>query len=475
MVPLRGFMPDADQTVLGVLSDCENLIPTLKGYAGRNSLVTPLNVPALAAACTGAATVTKLTGARRIFAGTATAIYELVGGAWDDVSKSGGYTAGDWSIAQFGDSTLAATSGHVIQRSTTGDFADISGAPQAEIIFSVNNFVMALNTNTSADQWHCCAAYDDTDWTESTTTLSASGRLVSAPGTLTAGGRLGEYAVAYKGRAIYLGQFVGAPDVWQWQLVRGGNAGCVGKRAWTDVDGVHFLVGEDNFWLFDGSTPVPLADGILKKWFSNNSSKSYKYLTTCVYDKATSLVWVFYPSTNASSLDSALVYHVQTKQWGRASINIESSMVYVTPSITIDGLDSYAATIDELPAIPFDSPFWNAASRSLAVFNASHQLQIFSGQSVSSSFTTGDVGDDYLYSLLQRIKLRFATKPTTAEATLYEKENSGDDWTETETVTMENSTFDVLQSSRWHKAKISFTGPVEITAMNAETVQDGSE
>ena len=478
MITFAGFAPDADPTAPGIITDCENLVHTLRGYAGVNSLATPDSIPALAAACQGAAVVTKLDGSRRILAGTAAAIYELSSGSWTDRSKALGYSGGaesQWSIAQFGDSTLMANGSNLIQRSTTGAFADVTGSPVADIIFTVGAFVMALNVDSNADGWHCCAAYDETDWTESVTTQSASGRLVSAPGEIISGGSLGEYAIAYKQRSIFLGQYVGGSTIWDWTQVRGGNAGCVGKRAWCNVNGIHFVVGEDNFWLFDGVTPVPLADGVLRDWFASEWSATYKYKTVCAFDKTTNLVWIFYASTNATSLDSALVYHVQAKKWGRAIVNTETALEYVSAGITIDGLSGISATIDGLVDIPFDSPYWLAGGRALAVFNPSHQLQSFTAPSAWSSFTTGEYGDDYYYSLLSGVKLRFTQSPTAGVLQIYEKDNSGDTFVERESVDLTNGKFDVLRSARWHKAKISFTGNVEVTGMDAKYMQDGEQ
>lgn len=474
MIPVAGFAPDADPTTPGVLSDCTNLIPNLIGMQGGPSAVTPTGVPALAAACQGAAVVTKLDGTRRLIAGAKAAIYELSAGSWVDRSKGGGYTGGDeslWSIAQFGDATLMANRTDTIQRSTSGAFADIATAPKAEIVFSVGSFVMAMNVNDGAekaDGWHCCAAYDDTDWTASVTTQSAKGRLVATPGGITAGGRLGEYAVAYKTRSMYMGQYVGPPSVWDWVLVPGGNAGCVGKNAWCDIGGVHFFVGDDNFWLFDGTRPVPIADGILRTWFAANCSQSYKYKIICQFDKVTNTVWVFYPSPNASTLDSALVYHVQSKKWGRADRSIQASLEYVSATATIDGLTAYSATIDGLPSTPFSSQFWLAGGRSMSVINASNQLQSLTGDSTSSEMVTGDVGDDDAVLLLQQIRLRFAVAPTSATAQTWHKMQSGGTFVLGPSGAMNDGKFDCLKSARWHRAQIGFTGPVTVTGMNAK-------
>jgi len=475
MTPIIGFAPDAEQTVPGLLSDCVNLIPAQVGMQGGPSPVTPAGVPVLPAECQGAAVVSRLDDTRRIIAGTQTKIYELVAGVWTDRTRTvgGDYTGGaesQWSITQFGDATLMANRANVIQRSTTGAFADVATAPRAEVIFSVGAFVMALNTNDGAekvDGWHCCAAFDDTSWTPSLTTQAASGRLVATAGPLRAGARLGEYAVAYKNRSIYLGQYVGAPVVWDWVQVPGGEAGCVGKNALCDLGGVHFFVGDDNFWLFDGTRPVPIGDGVLREWFLANSNPAFKYKTIATFDRPRNLVWVFYCSANSEDLDAALVYHVQSKKWGRANQTITAALTYVTPSATIDGLTAFGSSIDTLPDVGFDSQYWLSGGRSLSVFNLSNQLQSLTGESVSSSLTTGEVGSDDAVSLLQQIRLRYAQAPDSATVQTFSTMNSGTPYSAGPSGAINDGKFDVLKSARWHKARVDFTGPVRVTHMNA--------
>lgn len=483
MVKLLGFLPDADPTTPGVITSCTNFIPYEQGMRGAPSAVTPSATPALAAACQGAAIITKLDDTRRILAGTQTKLYELSGGSWADVSGSV-YTGGTdsrWQFAQFGNSTLAANLTDNIQRSTGAGFTTVATAPKAKILFTVGSFVMAMNTvdgtyGTSPNRWWCSATYDETSWAPSITTLSATGLLVSTPGQITAGGRLGEYAIAYKDKAIYIGQFVGAPSVWDWVQVPGGEAGCVGLDAWCDIGGAHFFIGNDNIWLFDGSRPVPLGVGEVRQWFYSESNPGYRYKTQCIFDRQNNVVWVFYPSKSSTVNDSALVYHLQTKQWGAATFTIESVLNYISAGVTIDGLTSTSATIDGLSSYSFDSQFWLTGGRSLSVINTSHQIQSLTGISTSSSFTTGDVGDDDTVSLLTKIRLRFAPnyKPTTANVQTFSKMTEGDSLTSVATGTLNDGKFDVLQSARFHRAQFSFTGDNRVLGMDAVLKPQGT-
>ncbi len=480
MIPLLGFSPDVEAPTPGMLTDCSQFIPYLTGMEAAPSAQTPVGVPALADPCQGAAVVTLLDSTRRVIAGTQDALYELAAGAWSDVTGSAyaGGTDSRWSFTQFGNTTVAANRADPIQFSNSGAFADISGAPSAEIVFSVGAFVMALNVNDGAEKpngWHCCAAFDVSDWTESVTTQSASGRLVSTPGELTAGLRLGEYAVAYKTSSIYLGQYVGAPVVWDWLLVPGGEAGCVGKEALCDVDGAHFFVGTDNFWLFDGTRPVPVGDGQVRQWFFDNADPGNLFKTKCVYDRQQNRVWVFYPSAGSSVCDSALVYHLKNKLWGRADIKIQAVLNYVAPGFTFDTWDDAGATFDSLPDISFDSQYWLSGGRALSAFNTSNQLQSFNGVAGASSFTTGDAGDDDVVTLLKQVRLRFAAgfKPATATLATFHKMSSGDDFMPGPSSAINDGKFDVLKAARWHRAVVSMTGDVRVTGIKPMFVQSG--
>lgn len=474
MTPILGFAPDADQATPGLLADCSDLVPYTNGMKSAATPLSPSGTPPLPAACQGAVVASRLDNTRRIIAGTQTKIYDLSGGVWTDVSRATPYNGGAesrWSITQFGDATIMANRADKIQRSLSGAFDDIASAPKAEIVFSVGSQVMALNVNDGAekpDGWHCSAIFDDTSWTPSISTQANSGRLVATAGPITAGARLGEYAVAYKNRSIYLGQYVGSPVVWDWLQVSGGNAGCVGKDAICDVNGIHFFVGDDNFWMFDGTRPIPIGDGAVRFWWLENSNPAIRYKTICTFDRQNNLVWVYYASNISDKIDSALVYHVLTKKWGRANREIEAALEYISPGATIDGLTAYGSTIDGLPQIGFDSQYWLAGGRSLSIFNTDHQLQSMTGAGGTSSMTTGDAGDDDQVIQLQQIRVRFAKSPVSATVQTYHKMNSGEAYNLGPSGLINDGKFDALKVARWHQAKITFTGEVRVTHMSAK-------
>jgi hypothetical protein len=482
--PLLGFSPDLDPAAPGVVTDCVQMVPTSRGMRSAPAAVSISGLGALPAQCRGAAVLQKTAGTRRTFAGTQTRLYELASGTWSGVSATyGGSSENRWSFAAFGDVALATNDNDQLQYSTAGTFAAVAGAPKARILVSVPNFVVALNTQDatasatygdSPDRWWCSAFQDAQDWTPSTATQCTTGRLIGGGGEITAGAQLGSGLVVYKAREMFLGQYAGPPTVFDFQRVPG-DQGCVGPEAVTDIGGAHIFVGEDNIWLYDGSRPIPISENVVRQWFYDDLSAQYKYRTIVTYDRNNGRVWIYYPSTLSSgNPDSALVYHLASKRWGRANRTIEAAMNYVTGGLTWDTLSTLSATWDGLPDVPWDSQSWQVSGRAVAVFDTDHNLKTLTGSGEPSSLTTGDIGDDSTASFVSRVRLRFYTEPTTGTVTGSVKTGLGLTGSVTAAGTMSGSKFDTRQAGKWHRFAFQFTGNVEVGGVKADIKPAGA-
>jgi len=241
-----------------------------------------------------------------------------------------------------------------------------------------------------------------------------------------------------------------------------------------DIGGAHIFVGEDNIWLYDGTRPFPISQGSVRQWFYDDLSATYKYRTIVTFDRNNNRVWIFYPSAASSGTpDSALVYHLASKKWGRANRTIEAAMNYVTPGITWDTLDTISATWDALPDIPWDSQSWQPSGRALAVFNSTHNLVTLTGSGEDSGLTTGDIGDDEAVSTLTSAVLRFLTEPTTATVSGQTKTGAGATASAAGSGSLHESRFPIIQTGRWHRLAFQFTGNVETTAIKTNATSAG--
>lgn len=483
MIPFTGFAPDLDPVSPGVITSCNQIVPTLKGVAGAP---TPFDAgyPALADECRGAATVTRLDGVRRLFAGTEIAIYELLSSVWSDVSRVGAYTGGvenPWRFAQFGNTSLATNQTDKIQYSISGDFADIADAPKARIIFTVGGAIMALAIDDARvggdrpDAWWASNLYDYSGWTPGPTSQAAFGYFLDTPGEIRGGRALGPNAVAYKEESIYIGQYVGPPTMWDWEVVSD-NVGAISQESIVSIGTSHLFIGKDDFWIFDGTRPQSIGAPV-REWFLSNSDQTYRYRTRGYYDKKNAQVWWFYaPNSSAGALTDALVYNIKSEKWGYAKTTIECAVEYVSPEVTWDDWPPGPATdYENIVDLPFDSPAFDTSVSVLAVFGTDNKIYSMVGPCADSNIVTGDFGADDLYTTLQNVMPRFLQMPTSTNMTNYTKDMMGADLVVGNAIPINGNKYNVLASARYHRLKFDMVGDHEIVGYTPQAEQDGTE
>lgn len=478
------YLPDLPKNTPELLVDVE-AIPTVRGYSGAPSGVTAYS--ALAAASTGACVVYKLDGGTRVFAGTQSKLYEGSGGTWADVSRGTSYTTGDvkWRFAQFGNTSLAVNKATQLQYSNAGAFADIANAPKAACMESVGSFIVLANCDDTGtglatgfgdqpNRWWCSPIFaPTTTWAPSVTTQATSGLLVGAPGAITGLKRLGEQIVAYKARAMHVGTYVGSPEVWRWDLVPG-EVGAASQEAVVAIGSAHIFVGFENFYIFDGTRPQPIGDGIKETFFAS-LNKAYAYKTEGIHDSQNQSVWFYFCAGSSTTLNAAIVYNYATKRWGKVTIAAELPVQTVISGVTYDGFGTLYATYADTPAIAYDSPFWQSGAPVLSYIDTSHVLKTLTGTSGSSWLKTGYMGDDTAVSLCSRVRPRYRTKPTTATITPYSVMALGDTDTARAPSSINGDRFDVLQSARWHAFRLDYTGNFEVESFLVSLTGAGNE
>lgn len=474
--PLIGFSPDADISTPGIMLDVVNTYPSEVGYKPVRSFVAS-SMAVLSGACLGAASIRLLNDTTVSYAATATKIYKATSTTWTDVSAAT-YTAADsWRFSVLGNYVYASSKSNTLQYSTGANFADTPTAPKARLIKANAGFLMLADTDSAtygdqSDRWWCSAFNDGQSWTPSATTQATTGRLVDAPGPIRALETLADGFVAYKDQALFVARYVGSPSVWQWNMVSN-DIGCISPDGVVNTGTMHLFVGANDFYAFDGVRPTPIGMGI-RNWFFARLDNGWKTKIKTLHDRVNGLVYWFYPSTDSGgALNNAVIYNYRRGKWGHVAQPIEVAVEFISAGITIDGLGALYATIDSIPAIPFDSPYWSATSVTPSVFNTSHQIGSMSGAAMNSGFTMTDVGDDVAYSMLSGVKLRFVRSPTTATASCSFKSNSGDAYTAGDTVSMTDGAFMFHRSARWHRVSFSFTGDCETTGFGHELIPDG--
>jgi hypothetical protein len=478
MIPITGYLPDADSTSQGAILSADNILPTIRGSYIAAPTGVNTTLAALADACYGITSSKLLDGSSRLIAGTDTKLYEGSGTTWTDRSRAGNYTTGakKWRFGMFGNVVLAANGIDILQASTSGAFADVTGAPKCKVFDVTQGFVMMGATNEATygdqpDRWWCSAIYDYTDWTPDVATQATTGRLVDIAGGITAIKALGASFVAYKESGMFLGNYIGTPLVWEWQPIAS-EVGCNSQEAVANVQGLgHIFIGNENIYLFNGAgLPQAIGEGV-KDWFFADLNTSYKTNIRSTVDRYKSNVWFFYPRTTsaAGELNGAIIYNYKTQKWGVWRGNVEACVEYLAGGVTYD---TSTGTFDS-QTLTFDSPTLTSTTPLLSIVNSSHQLQTLSGAAGTTNITFNDMGDDVSFTTLGRVKARFLRVPTSATMTNQYKYNAGDSLSIGTTNTMVDNKFDFRKTARWHRVTLQATGDFEISGLAYDLRKDG--
>lgn len=483
---ILGYAPDADPSVVGVLTNCNQIIPTVRGFKAAPSPVSSGN-SVLAATCQGAAALEQPDATTRFFAASPTALYEQSGVSWADRSATayGATNTDRWRFAQFGGVSLAIQKQNVLQASSaSGAFSQVTAAPKASIVEVANNFVFLFNTNEatygdSTNRWWCAALNSYTDWTPAIATQCATGILQSSPGKILAGRMFGAQIVAYKEKSMYLGTYVGPPVVWSWDQIPG-EVGALCQEVVVNVgtpeQPKHIFMGPDNFYSFDGSRPVPVGNEVKEKVFNEELNRTYSYLSIALHDKTKSTIRFFYCSSGSTMPDKCVVYNYKTGRWGRDDRTIEYAVEWVAGGTTYDNAGSSYATYNDLPSTPYDTTFFSPSSPIPSIFTGTHELKTLTGAANTSTFTLGDIGDSQVFSTLSRVIPRFIIAPTSANIVEQYKNDLGSSLTSESAVSMDsNKRFDLMRSARFHRPRIDMVGDAELAEIDVMLVRDGDE
>lgn len=495
------YAPDLDPVLDGSILECEAVVPTLRGIASAPSGV-PAEITATAvSAVVSAATLIKVNGDARTFYGSNTKLYESVSKAWTDVSGSS-YTAvgGRWRFAQYGNVSLAVSKENVLQSTSSGNFATVtkvSGstvtAPSASIIEVVNDFIFLGDTTgvpgytaDTGDRWACSALGDYTDYTPAQATQSATGRLTSTPGKIRAIRKFGDQVVIYKDRGMYLGNYVGIPQIWSFPEIPTAQQGTWCQESvvslGTPERPLHFFVGRDDFYVFDGANVSPVGYGVKERFFQDLNTTAADMICI-VQDRDNSRLNIYYPKSPSSVNNACLVWNYRTKKWGVDDQTIEFAFEYIGGSVSYSGLGAYLTTLlgstatygSNIP-LTYGNLVPQGAKFVPAIFNSRHALLTLDGPGSASSLTTSHLGSDDIVTLVTRVTPRWIVKPSTATLANYYWQGSGETPVSDTTNQMTSAgRFDFLRSASWHKFSMSLTGTWELNQMTIDTVPDSYE
>jgi len=394
------WLPD-QPGVIGALTTAKNCYPRAVGYGAFANEQDYSD--AAAQDLTNVVAARDSNGDTRVFASGTTRLYKLDSSdfSMDDVSGITYSNSTMWKFTQFGNKLIAASEAHTLQvydLTTTGNFGNLSSdAPKARFVTVVRDFVVTgYQTNYQGRvQWS--GINNETTWAASGTTqadfqdIPDGGRVQGVTG--------GEFGIVLMDRSIYRMSYIGTPLIFQFDNISR-NLGCYESNSVIQWQGVTYFLSDDGFYACDGQNIVNIGAEKVNRFFFNSLRESVVDQMSTAVEPSKNLVLWGYPSTDLTY--RILIYHVPTKRWSYVDTNINRIASSSTPGITLEGLDSVSASIDDLTT-PLDSRLWVGGKLQLAGASGT-KIVTFTGSPKTATIDTSDIQTDFNQSMITMVK-----------------------------------------------------------------------
>jgi hypothetical protein len=394
------WLPD-QPGVIGALTTAKNCFPKAVGYGPFPQEVdysdaAPQNLTAAAAAKdTNSITSIYAAGTTRLFK------LDTNDFSWDDISAVTYSGTSGWKFTQFGNSLIAANESNTMQyidvmSGTT--FADLAAdAPKAKFVTVVRDFVVSgyQSANKSRIQWS--GINNEKTWTTSATTQADFQDVPD--GGFVQGVTGGEFGLVLLERSIVRMSYVGTPLVFQFDNIAR-NRGCFEPNSVIQWQGITYFLGDDGFYACDGQNLKNIGAEKVNRYFFNSLKESDLGNMSAAIDPINNLVVWGYPTIDLDY--RVLVYHVPTGKWSYSNSTATRVAPVSTPSITLEGLDAFSASIDAL-GISLDSRNWLGGKLLLLGIDG-NKLITFTGLPKDAVIETADISADTNQSMITMIK-----------------------------------------------------------------------
>lgn len=385
------WLPD-QPGVTGALTDAKNCYPIANGYSPIKSESNYSNDAAEDLMISFAG---KFATATTLFAASASQIYRFDSSNTNLTNVSpttSGYSSVEsWDVTQFGPKMILANGVSKLQSYTlnsapTSKFGDLSAAaPVAKYVTVVRDFVVAANDTTDTSKVYWSDINDETDWTPGAASQSDS-QILPDGGDIT-GMAGGEYGLIFLERAIYRMTYTGSPFFFQFDAISR-SLGCISNGSIAQYGNLTYFLADDGFYVCDGQSTKDIGSEKVNRWFFSNAvpGEISTGMSSTVDPVNKLIYWKF---KNIFGSNVLLIYSIELGKWSYAE-TIASSISYVlTPSVTLEQVDNYSASIDAL-TIPLDSRVFSGGKLLLAG-TSERKVIVFSGPSKTANISTGDI------------------------------------------------------------------------------------
>lgn len=381
------WLPD-QPGVLGALTNAKNCYPKVSGYGPFPSEANYSN--AAAENLNSVVAAKSLSGTTQVFAGSETKLFKLNGTDLDldDVSATTYTSTTKWRYTQFGNRLIAANGANTLQAydlTTTGNFATLaSAAPKAKFVTVVRDFVAAAHLDSNGFRVQWSGINDETVWT--TTSTSQSDYQDIPDGGDIQGITGGEFGIVLLERSIVRMSYVGTPLIFQFDNIAR-NLGCYEANSVIQWQGITYFLADDGFYACNGQQVERIGAEKVNRYFFKDLEESLLDKISAAVDPSRNLIMWCYPSVSDGY--KILIYHVSTKRWSYAATTVNGIATSSTLSATMEGLDTYSASIDALQT-SLDARVWMGGKINLVGYKDA-KILTFSGSAKTATIDTSDI------------------------------------------------------------------------------------
>ena len=381
------WLPD-QPGVAGAITDAVNCYPVANGYAPFNSeyeLSNAAGVPLLISFAG------KFAGLTTLFAASSTNLYKYSAGDRDlDPLTTTGYSGIEfWDTTQFGSKMIAANNSNKLQSfdlSTSTEFTDLAAAaPEAKFVTVVRDFVVAASEQGLENKVYWSDINDETNWTPSATT-QADSQVMPDGGDIT-GLAGGEFGIIFLERAIYRMSYSGSPLFFQFDAISR-SLGCISSGSIAQYAGLTYFLSDDGFYVCNGQTATSISSEKIDRWFFDDASRVtlQSSISSAVDPIKRLVIWLY---KTQSGFNRLVIYNISLQKWSYCETTADSIASVLTPSVTLEDLDLYSASIDALTA-SLDDPQW-VGNQLLLAGTSGQKIITFGSTYKTASITTGDI------------------------------------------------------------------------------------
>lgn len=204
-----------------------------------------------------------------------------------------------------------------VELSTAFPSSDVPVTQHYILISDVSRFVFALGCNeigsATADpmliRWS--DQEDAWNWTPAATNQAGEIRL-SHGSEIACGLQTRQEILVWTDIAVYALQYVGAPVVWQTQLLAD-NISIMSPNGVATAANVVYWMGKDKFYKYDGTVQTLRCD--LRRYVFDDLNQAQPYQVCCGTNEGFNEIWWFYCSANSTVVDKYVVYNYAEDLW----------------------------------------------------------------------------------------------------------------------------------------------------------------